>query len=213
MENQPQQKNNNANRTKLLIAILIVLIIGGGSAGLIYLKVTSGRVYIEKSQITAPQIDLAPQTPGSLQEIYVQTGDTIQANSPVARVGDELIKAKVSGIIISTNNNIGKIFNPGEAVVSMIDPEELKVVGQIEEDKGLKDLRVGQRAMFTVDAFGSKQYYGTVDEVSPTSRNSDIVFSISDKRQLNEFNTEIRFNVDQYPELKNGMSAKLWIYK
>jgi len=213
MENQPQQKNSNAKRTKLLIAILIVLIIGGGGAGLVYLKITNGRVYIEKSQITAPQIDLAPQTPGSLQEIYVQAGDTIQANAPVARVGDELIKTKVSGIIISINNNIGKIFNPGEAVVSMIDPEELRVVGQIEEDKGLKDLRVGQRAMFTIDAFGSKQYYGTVDEISPTSRNSDIVFSISDKRQLNEFNTEIRFNVDQYPELKNGMSAKLWIYK
>lgn len=213
MENQPQQTTNNAKRTKILIAILVALIAIGGSAGLIYLNITSGRIYVEKSQISAPQIDLAPQTPGALQEIYVQAGDAVQANAPVARVGDELIKAKVGGTIISINNNIGKIFNPGETVVSMIDPQELKVIGQIEEDKGLKDLRVGQRAMFTVDAFGSKQYYGTVDEVSPTSRNSDIVFSISDKRQLSEFNTEIRFNVDQYPELKNGMSAKLWIYK
>jgi multidrug resistance efflux pump len=213
MENQPQQTTNNAKRTKILIAILVALIAIGGSAGLIYLNITSGRIYVEKSQISAPQIDLAPQTPGALQETYVQAGDAVQANAPVARVGDELIKAKVGGTIISINNNIGKIFNPGETVVSMIDPQELKVIGQIEEDKGLKDLRVGQRAMFTVDAFGSKQYYGTVDEVSPTSRNSDIVFSISDKRQLSEFNTEIRFNVDQYPELKNGMSAKLWIYK
>jgi multidrug resistance efflux pump len=131
----------------------------------------------------------------------------------VALVDNELIKTKVGGTVVAVNNNVGKIFNKGEAIVSMINPQELRVVGSIEEDKGLKDIRVGQRAVFTVDAFGSKQYYGTVDEISPTSRSSDVVFNISDARALNEFDIKVRFNVDQYPELKNGMSAKLWIYK
>jgi hypothetical protein len=52
-----------------------------------------------------------------------------------------------------------------------------------------------------------------VDEVSPTSRQSDVVFNISSQRQEQEFNIKIRFDVNKYPELKNGMSAKSWIYK
>ena len=51
---------------------------------------------------------------------------------------------------------IGKTFNPGQAVVSMIDPAQLRVVGTIDENKGLNEIHVGQLASFTVDAFGSK---------------------------------------------------------
>ena len=89
----------------------------------------------------------------------------------------------------------------------------MRIVGRLEEDKGLKDVKVGQRVVFEVDAFGTKQYEGIIDEVSPTSRASDVVFNISDQRQENEFNVKARFNLSQDPELKNGMSAKMWIYK
>jgi len=216
MDSQAIENNQKTNANKqrnLLIIGLAVLVIVGAAAGLIYLGITSNRVYIEKSQISAPRIDLAPQNSGALQEIYVKEGDLVEANAPVARVGDELIKAKVGGLIINVNNNIGKLFNPGEAVVSMIDPTELRVVGSIEEDKGLKDIRVGQRVLFSVDAFGNNVYFGTVDEISPTSNEQDVVFNISDKRALKEFDVKVRFNPDQYPELKNGMSAKMWVYK
>ncbi len=212
-ETKNNQKTNPNKQRNLLIIGLAVLVVIGAVAGLIYLGITGNRVYIEKSQISAPRIDLAPQNPGTLQEIYVKEGDIVQANTPVARVGDELIKARVGGLIINVNNNIGKLFNPGEAIVSMIDPTELRVVGSIEEDKGLKDIRVGQRVLFSVDAFGNNVYFGTVDEISQTSNEQDIVFNISDKRALKEFDVRVRFNSDQYPELKNGMSAKMWIYK
>jgi multidrug resistance efflux pump len=110
-------------------------------------------------------------------------------------------------------DDIGKNFAPYEAVATMINSEDLRVVAQVEEDKGLADIRVGQPAYFTVDAFGSKKYSGIVDEISPTARSGDVVFNISSARQQQEFNVKIRFNVSDYPELKNGMSAKAWIYK
>jgi len=66
---------------------------------------------------------------------------------------------------------------------------------------------------FTVDAFGSRKFQGIVDEISPTARQEDIVFNISDKRQTNQFDVKIRFDVSAYPEIKNGMSAKVWIYQ
>jgi len=62
-----------------------------------------------------------------------------------------------------------------------------------------------------VDAFDSKQFTGTVEEISQTSDQSSVVFSISDKRDEKNFSIKVKY--DNYPELLNGMSAKAWIYK
>lgn len=219
---EQQEKNNKIEsngsegekRTRrIMIVFLTVFIIVASAIGLIYLDVISKRVYVEKSEIDAPQIALSSKSGGILEELFVREGDEISEGAIVAKVGNELVKSKEAGLVISRQNSIGKYFNAGEAVVTMIKPEDLRVVGRLEEDKGLKDVKVGQRVIFTVDAFGSKQYEGIIDEISPTSRPSDVVFNISDQRQENEFNVKARFNLSEYPELKNGMSAKMWIYK
>ena len=94
----------------------------------------------------------------------------------------------------------------------MIDPAELRVVGRLQEDKGLQDVHIGQRATFTADAFPGKTYEGIVDEISPTSNQSGVVFSISDKREIRQFDIKVRYDIVLHPEFKNGMSAKLRIY-
>ena len=196
-----------------LINQLIALLAVGGIGGFTYWKINSARIYIDKSELSAPLINLGPQTSDILQDVYVQEGDQVAANTLVARVGDQLIKTQVSGEIVSVAKRIGERIAPGETVVVMLNPDDLRVVGQIDEDKGLSDIHVGNRVVFTVDAFGSKEYEGFVDEVSPTSHQSDVVFNISDKRQTNQFDVKVRFDVNAYPELKNGMSARIWIYK
>jgi len=45
------------------------------------------------------------------------------------------------------------------------------------------------------------------------SREGDVVFNISDKREVKQFDVKVRFDISKYPELKNGMSAKMWIKK
>ena len=197
----------------LMLIVLGVLAIAAVVAGFAFLRVNNSRIYVEKSEVAAPRIDLAAQNSGVLEQVFVQEGDSVVANEPVARVGGELVKAQAAGTVIAVKNDIGKLFNKGESVVTMIQPSELRVVGRLAEDKGLSDVRVGQRAIFTVDAFGSKQYEGIVDEISPTSRSGDVVFSISDKREMKEFNVKVRYSVAAYPELKNGMSAQIWVYK
>lgn len=191
------------------VVALVAAIVGG----LLYWQTESTRVSIDKSLIAAPQIALSPSQPGQLSQVFVNEGDFIKANAPVAKVGDELIKSKVAGEVISVRNDIGKIFNPGESVVVMVDPKELRVVGTIEENKGLDQIHIGQQVSFTVDAFGSREYAGVVDEVSPTAKASGVVFNISDKRATQEFDIKVRFNQDKYPELKNGMSAKITVFK
>jgi len=198
---------------KFVIILLLVLLLGGGSGGGLYWYDLQKTIYTDQAEISASVIDLSPAAPGPLAQIMVNPGDQVSADEVVARVGNQFIKTKTAGLIVDTQTELGKIFNPGEAVATMIIPGELRVVGRIDEDKGLNQLQVGQRAIFTVDTFGSKKYNGVVDEISESARQGDVVFNISSKRQINQFDIKIRFDTDQYSELKNGMSAKIWIYK
>jgi multidrug resistance efflux pump len=218
MENEKNEQSainsNGGNKTRrIMIFALIIFVVAASFIGIVYLDAISKRVYVEKSEINAPSVALSSKSGGILEELYAKTGDEISAGEVVARVGNELLKSKDAGLVISRQDEVGKYFNPGEAIVTMIRPSDLRVVGRLEEDKGLKDVKVGQRVFFEVDAFGTKQYEGVIDEVSPTSRLSDVVFNISDQRQENVFNVKARFNFSEYSELKNGMSAKMWIYK
>jgi len=201
------------DRRILIVAAFIVVVIGGGIGGAAYYAASTKTVYIDQSQIQAPVVALSPTQPGILRAVYVSPGDTIAANTVVAQVGIELIKSTAGGLVIDTNDNIGKQVGPSDVVVSTIDPSQLRVVGQVQEDKGLSSIKVGDPAVFTVDAFGSEKFNGVVDEVSPTSHESDIVFNISDQRQEQTFDIKVSFDVAGNPQLKNGMSAKIWVYK
>jgi multidrug resistance efflux pump len=208
-EKEVKKLKDNLHLVLALAAGLVLI----GAGIFIYLKISGGQVYIENSQLVADKIDLASPVGGTLNAVYVNEGDYVKADAVVAEVGNALVKSKVDGLIVSTRSDIGKLVAPGETIVSEIDPNDLRVVGRLPEDKGLKNVSVGMRAVFTVDAFGGKKYDGIVDEVSPTSRAGDVVFSISDNRQEQEFNIKVRFDLAAYPELKNGMSAKLWVYR
>jgi multidrug resistance efflux pump len=189
--------------------VILVLVVCGG---FLYWQSSSSRVGIDTSLISAPLINLSPTAVGQLQATYVTEGQLVAANTPVAEVGGQIIESQIAGEIVTVQTNIGANYNPGQAVVTMIDPSQLRVVGTIDENKGLSQIQVGQLASFTVDAFGSKQYQGVVDEVDPSSNQSDVVFNISDQREEQQFDVKIRFNTQEYPELKNGMSAKLTIF-
>jgi multidrug resistance efflux pump len=191
-------------------SLLLLVAIGGGAGT--YLWVTGQRVYIENSTIEAPEIDLAPMTGGILEDMYVTEGDPVAPNQVVARVGDELIKAKVAGIVTKADAAIGENVGSGDTVVAMIDPDQLRVVGQIDENKGLDRIQAGQYAVFTVDAFGSQKFQGVVDEVSPQAQPSDVVFQISDEREEQIFDVKVRFDTADYAQLKDGMSARLYVY-
>ncbi len=193
----------------LAAALVAVLVIGGT----VYYLYTLRSVYIDESEIVASEIDLSPTIGGALQEVMVKAGDQVSEDEVVARVGDELIKAKSAGIVINVNDNIGMNFAAGQTVVAIIDPNDLRVVGHLDEDKGLANVHVGQSAVFTVDTFGSKKYLGVVDEISEIPTSAGVVFNISDTRQVKQYDVKVRFNINDYPELKNGMSAKIWVSK
>ncbi len=181
-------------------------------AGFIFWQDNHGTILIENSYVSAPVINLSENSAGILNALYVGEGDTVPANTPIALVGTDIISAKESGIIISVQNKIGAFFTPGTAIVSMVHPEDMRVVGSVDENKGLDLIKPGEQAAFTVDAFGNKNYVGVVESVSQTANDTGVVFSISDKRPTKKFDVKVRFNSADYPELKNGMSAKIKVY-
>ncbi len=213
MTTHTPETKKGLDRRVLILAAFMIVVVGGALAALAYVAVSSKTVYIDKAQITAPTVNLGPTNPGTLTAVYVSVNDVLPPNTVVAQVGTELIKSLNGGLVISVNNNIGKSIAANDTVVTVIDPTQLRVVGQVQEDKGLVDIKPGQRAVFTVDAFGGEQFSGIVDEIAPTAESSDVVFSVSDQRQEQNFDVKIRFDQTTHPELKNGMSAKVWVYK
>jgi len=201
------------NRRALMEIIILGSIVVGAAAGAYWWLVLSREIYTDKAGISAPLIQLSPDTPGILKQLMVNDGDKIDANSPVARIGDSYLMTRTSGVIVSTANTIGALVSPGEPVVTMVNPDDLRIIASIDEDKGFSDIRLGNRAEFTVDAFGSRRFEGVVDEISQTSHQSSVVFSISDKREVKQFDIKIKYDTAKYPELLNGMSARVWIYK
>ena len=173
---------------------------------------SSNSVFIENSNLEAPIINLAPSSSGVLNALYVKEGDTVQPNSPVALVGSQTISTGDGGLVGSAPAVLGSYFSPGQTVVSIVNVSEMKVVGQLEETKGLNKILVGQRATFSVDAFPGKTYEGVVDNISAAADDTGVTFDISDQRPVEKFDVEVSFNVADYPELKSGMSAKITVY-
>lgn len=215
MENE-QNKTTEVKKESVLKkpwmqSIMIMLVIFSALGAFIYWQSNAGKVFIENSLLDAPIVNISASAPGMLNAIYVKEGERISANSQIALVGSEIIYAKEDGIISAAPKALGGYYAPGQTLVSEVVDSHMRVVGSIEENKGLKDIKVGQKATFTVDAFPGKTYEGVVDEISPVSQQTGVVFSISDKRPIQKFNVYVRFDVSQYSELKSGMSAKLTI--
>ncbi len=208
-KNSPVQNKSTKSAAIVGGGLLVVIVI----VGIFYLFITRNQIYTDKADIEAPLISIAPTQGGTLQKMLVASGQQIAANTSVAQVADQILRSDQQALVVEAQSNEGKTVNAGEAVVTVIHPSDLRVVAHIDEDKGLSGIKVGQLVNFTVDTFGSKKYTGIVDEISSTSRQSGVVFNISDQRQVKQFDVKIKFDVQKYSELRNGMSAKVTIFK
>lgn len=189
-----------------IVAVAAVL------GGILWLKSYTAYVPIEDSRIAAPLIKIGPKETGTLSEVYVKSGEQVTAGQQLARVGSEVLIAQTAGLVVDVVNVPGQVFTTASPVVTMIDPAELQVTGEIEETKGLSKIRVGQTVGFTVDAFDGRKFVAVVSEISPTSDESSVVFSISDKREIKKFQVKAKYDEAAHPEFRNGMSAKMKVY-
>lgn len=216
-EEAPLPKKGNVissiRQHPLFFEVALIVVVVFAITGWLYWNDMQSKIYVENAEISAPLVPLGPSQAGTIDSIYVKEGDRVVHGQRLASVNGQLITAPTSGIIIGITGKPGQLASPQSAVVTMVNPDDFRVVGKLAEDKGLKDVKPGQKVVFTVDAFDGKEYNGTVESVGMVPVQSDIVFSISDKRQEKEFEIKAIFDTSAYPELKDGMSAKMSIYK
>lgn len=188
-----------------------IIVIFGVLAGFIYWQYSKNSVFVENSQLQAPMANISSTASGVLNAIYVKDGDKVTVNQAIALIGSETIYAKEEGLVSGAPLVVGGYYTPGQTIATIIANNKMRVVGSIDETKGLEKIASGQHVTFTVDAFGGKTYEGVVDEVSSASNDTGVAFSISDKRPIKKFNIYVSFDTTKYPELKSGMSAKITI--
>lgn len=191
-----------------LVIVVAILLIGS----YIFFQLLRNRVSIENSLVQAPIITISPETPGKILNINVYEGETVKKGDALAIVGTSSLNAYQDGLIVSTDNAIGSIATAATPVVQMINFSDMRIAGTIDENKGLNQIKVGQIVSFTVDALPGQTFWGYVDEISPTAKQTALQFSVSSERPTQQFMIYARFNAYANPQIKNGMSAKMTVY-
>lgn len=197
---------------KILRATVIIILLIIAAGAFVYFEKIRDRIFIENSLISAPIIPITPVMPGILNKLYVHEGDIIKTGTPIADVGDQTIRAQSDALVVKAQNIPGSVISSQNPAAVLINLSELKVDGTIDENKGLDKLKTGQPVSFTVDAFPGKTYWGFLSEISSTAKQTQIAFSISNERPVAQFEVFARFDSVKYPEIKNGMSAKMTVY-
>lgn len=200
-------KNPKVLRASLIIIIAVLLI-----GGYVFFQLLRDRVSIEDSLVQAPIITISPEVPGKLLDMKVYEGEQVKKGDALAIVGTSSLNAYQDGLVVSTNNAIGSIASSQTPVVQMINFSDMRIAGTIDENKGLDQIKIGQIVSFTVDALPNQTFWGYVDEISPTSKQTALQFSVSSERPTQQFSVYARFNAYTYPQIKNGMSAKMTVY-
>lgn len=193
---------------RIILAAVIVLI----TASMLYYQSRKGRVFIDDSLVTAPIVSVAPATGEELTELDVYEGEHVTKGDALGIVGGQTLYADTDGLVIMANNQIGSMVSVQDPLAQIIHTPDMRITGTIDENKGLIDIKIGQVASFTVDALPGQTFWGYVDEVSPSAKQTALAFSISSERPTQQFVVYVKYDTNKYPQIKNGMSAKLTVY-
>jgi membrane fusion protein (multidrug efflux system) len=75
------------------------------------------------------------------------------------------VKAPVKGIVSRKSVEVGQIVQPGQPLMAIIPLDTIWVTANFKETQ-LADLRPGQKAVVTVDAYGGRKFNGHVESIA-----------------------------------------------
>jgi membrane fusion protein (multidrug efflux system) len=76
-----------------------------------------------------------------------------------------VLKAPVKGTISRKTAELGQVIQPGQPLMALIPLDTVWITANFKETQ-LGDMRPGQKATITVDAYGGREYAGHVDSLS-----------------------------------------------
>jgi len=197
---------------KVLKPLSIILVVMLTLAVYVIYQLLTSRIFIDDSLVDAPITIVNPTVPGVLSEIDVYDGERITKGDLLGVVGGQAVYAESDGIVVGEANTIGASLSLQTALVQIVNPVDIRIAGTIDETKGLSNIHVGQVVSFSIDALPNQKFWGFVDEVSPTAKSTQNAFTISSERPTQQFVVYAKFDSEKYPQIKNGMSAKMVVY-
>lgn len=79
-----------------------------------------------------------------------------------------IVKAPVKGTVSRKSVELGQVVQAGQPLMAVIPLDTVWVIANFKETQ-LRDMRPGQRATITVDAYGGREYAGKVDSLAPAT--------------------------------------------
>jgi HlyD family secretion protein len=112
-----------------------------------------------------------------------------------------IVRAPFDGVVAKTLREVGEAVTIGMPLLQLVNPSELYVEAPFDEANA-SQIKVGQKVRINIDAYHGKDFYGTVDFISPVvSLNPDL------SRTLN---VQIRIE-EEKDKFITGMSADVII--
>lgn len=200
-------KNKFALRIFLVVIFAIAVIVGW-----VFFEFLGDRVFIDNSLIDTPVVSIVPSVPGILTDMRINEGQIVHKGDIIATVNGEPVFTDSGGVVTMADQAIGSSVSSPTPIAQIINPSQMRVAGTIDENKGLNDIKVGQVVSFTIDALPGRTFWGYVDSISSSAKQTQLAFSISSERPTQQFIVYAKFNAAAYPDIKNGMSAKMTVF-
>ena len=137
--------------------------------------------------------------------------EVTRATAAVAGAADNLHKcrfvAPFDGVLSALNVEKGEIVitgtmnNPGTQIMTVSDLSRMLVRAEVDETD-VVDMKLGQKAKISVDAFPDTTFAGTVTEIGNTAKAS----TISSVAGQTNFEVKVAFD-DNVPQVRPGMTA------
>ena len=124
---------------------------------------------VAESQLRAARIQVETNGPGGSDHLMAQTAlDQARASLRVAqaRLDQTVIRAPVDGILIGRGVEPGNVVQPGKELMALAPAGETQVVVQIDE-KNLSQLKLGQKALGSADAYPRERFAAELVYVNP----------------------------------------------
>jgi multidrug resistance efflux pump len=162
----------NDKRKKIIMSILLIMVLAIGGTSFYYWYENNNYVTSEDAKVTGDIYRVSPQIVGKIAEFDLQEGQKVEKDQILARQevtslppGANLdlaaLKAPINGIIVKRQGNVGELVAPGQALVMIVNPDNLYINTNIEETK-LGKIKSGQAVDLTIDQYPGKKFTGKV---------------------------------------------------
>ena len=129
---------------KIFGLVLLAMVLVLGAVGFYYWYQNNHYVATDDARVTGTVVRVSPRMAGKILEIYFDEGDVVRAGQVVARLDDNalppggntdltVVRAPVSGTVISRSASPGEVGAPGQPILLVVDPATLYVQVNVEE--------------------------------------------------------------------------------